>query len=226
MNTSVGNVLLMCMMLYSWLERRRALDQVTVVNNGDDFVLICEARTWSRLQRGDTLPDYCLRCGFTVVMEPPAFELEQVEFCQSKPVFDGEDWTMVRNPHVVIDKDTTCLASVQQPKELLMLMKAVGDCGTSLAGGYPVLGEHYRRLQAAHTVGRADYTLRTSGMAMLAKGMSRVHTEPSHEARASFFAAYGITPAEQLEIESALKNRPVQIVEDSVLTRGPVGLHL
>lgn len=201
MNTSMGNVLLMCKMLYSYLHSIGMLKKVRVVNNGDDFVLFCEKRDMNRFVG---LPAWFLLCGFNIVLEPPVYHLEEVSFCQTQPVFDGAEWVMCRDPRVCMDKDAVCLAPVAREAEHKRWVSAVGECGVSLTGGLPVLDAFYSSMITDKPL--VHRTLRTSGMFMLAQGMARTSGDPSDAARVSFYRAFHITPSEQIAAETHIKS--------------------
>jgi hypothetical protein len=214
MNTSMGNVLLMCCMIHSYLRAHGLLDRVRVLNNGDDFVLFCDRKTARIFSRPrSAIGPYFLLMGYRLTMEAPERELEGVEFCQAKPVFDGEVWTMARNPRTCLDKDSICLAPVTNKKQLDAWRQSVAQCGTALSGGLPVLSEFYHRMRCTSRHKRTEDTVRRSGMFMLAAGMTRVHSEPSTASRVSFFKAFNLTPDEQRELESHFRTMPPSVFE-------------
>lgn len=53
------------------------------INNGDDAVIFMEDHHLDLLE---DLPLWFSEMGFNMVVEPPAFKLEQVEFCQMHPI--------------------------------------------------------------------------------------------------------------------------------------------
>jgi hypothetical protein len=221
MNTSLGNKLLMCLMIYSYLELHKLLDMVQLVNNGDDFTIICARKTLPDLAG---LPAWLLDFGFTLIMEPPAREIEHIRFCQTSPVFDGEGYRMVRDPRICVDKDLVCLASVQNEKEVMRWCHSVGECGLALAGCIPVFWRLYALMQRQSDEGCAAYDNGRSGMQMLAAGME-AHTrtcEPTPECRTSFFRAFDITPGEQESMESLIDDAIFTLEPESVLTPGPL----
>jgi len=212
MNTSVGNVLLMCIKLHAFLLQNDLLEHVTVINNGDDFVLVCDVTTVRRL---DGMVAWFLRLGFRLAKENPETTMERVEFCQGRPIFDGHVWTMVRDVRRTLDKDAICLAPVSTRRELAGWCTAVGECGLALTGGMPILDQYYTRLVNSERA-RHHITLQTAGLAMLASGMTRVSAAPTDDCRLSFYKAFDITPDEQILAETAIASTPLclDIYED------------
>lgn len=197
-NTALGNTLIMCMLLHTYLDER-GIDG-RVADDGDDSVVIMEQHDLAVFMNG--LNEWFLRYGFTMAVEPPVVEFEHIEFCQCHPVYDGREWVMVRDPRFSVAKDCVVLKPMQNRKVLNKWMSAVGKGGLSLTGGIPVVQNLYHRfaeLSAGATPLR-DPTLAT-GFFRQAVGMTRVFTPPLPEARFSFWKAFGVTPECQIQIE-------------------------
>jgi len=197
-NTSVGNVLIMCALVYTYLHEIN-LD-AELVNDGDDCVLIFERESLHLLE---TLHSWFSEAGFNMVAEDPVYVFEEIEFCQSHPVFDMDGgYTMVRNPHVSISKDCVAIKPLDNIKVRNMWLSAVGQGGISLTAGMPILPEFYQVFLRNSNGAKAlsDPTLET-GTARLSKGMKRKHQEPSDATRVSFWKAFGISPSNQVIIE-------------------------
>lgn len=105
MNTALGNCILMCVLVMAYMDAKCI--KYEFVNNGDDVVIFIERK---HLQLLRDLPAWFTRMGFTMVVENPVFEFEQIEFCQMHPIhMGGSDYTMVRSYPVSIAKDLVCL---------------------------------------------------------------------------------------------------------------------
>lgn len=201
MNTGLGNCLIACCLLIAYCTERGV--PFELANNGDDCVIICHKRHLARFSAGLDL--WFREMGFNMVVEEPVYELEKVVFCQSQPVFDGNSWTMVRDPRSCIVKDCISLKPWCNAKEYESWIKCVGMSGTSLAGGIPVLDSFYRSFMRA---GRNAKPLKLSdptligGLFWQSKGMHRRNLAISETARYSFWRAFDITPDEQVAIES------------------------
>jgi hypothetical protein len=214
-NTSLGNCIIMCSLIFGWLQQVGV--DAELGNNGDDCVVIMERRDLLKFQVG--LEDYFARKGFRMEVEEPVFEFEEIEFCQSHPVWNGECWTMVRNLETSIIKNAMCLIPVQNQKVFRKWLGAVGQCEGSLNVGIPVLQEFaamYRRLgnrASAKFIGEVY------------RGTTRVHhatkqyveRQITPEARSSFFFAFGVRPDDQVQLESYFRS----FVYDDIVTPVP-----
>jgi hypothetical protein len=194
MNTSLGNVILMCAMLYTFLGT--IVGHYRVIDDGDDAVVIIEAEHldlfYSRAK------PFFRRLGFKLKYESVAREFELIEFCQTQPVYDGSHWVMCRDPRLVIDKDLCSIRGFRNEKEWRSLCSAVGECGLALAGNLPVFNSFYSMLEMGGVVHRRAPT----GMDFLARRMPNNKRRPVNDAaRVSFFIAFGITPDEQIALE-------------------------
>jgi hypothetical protein len=208
MNTSLGNVLTMCLMMHSYCATKNF--RIQLINDGDDCVLVCERGNVADL--GD-LSDWFSQLGFIMTVEQPVYEIEHVEFCQSKPVKIGDSYRMVRDPRVSIDKDLCVVKPVQHEKDWKFYRRAIGQCGQCLAGDMPIYCEFYRMLVRGTSKSDCVKTnsnsrrrgLRTveleTGMQYLALDMHHKWSKPSPETRASFANAFGINPDMQEALE-------------------------
>lgn len=209
MNTGLGNCLLMCAMIHAYASER--FKRFQLANNGDDCVLIIERRD---LQRMADLPEWFLEMGYTMKVEEPVDVFEEIEFCQTQPVFDGERWVMCRNPKICMPKDCVSLIPMNQGNAGKAWMTAVGECGMSLSGGLPILQEFYSRLIKAGDGKRMKEGIHMeTGFFNLARGMDRHYKPVSVEARVSFWKAFGVTPTMQEILESQLRRWDVSALE-------------
>lgn len=198
MNTSLGNVLLMCAITYD-LKLKSGIE-FSFINDGDDGVLFMERKDLRHISK--LLKPHYLNYGFNVVLEEPVHVLEHIEFCQCKPIMvNTGECVMVRNAQVSFDKDTCSILPINKtsgPK----WARAVGECGLSLAGNVPVLCEFYRSLMKYTT---KTIALNKEGWLRMAAGMTP-KTGVSPEARCSYWKAFGVPPDMQLEQERYYKS--------------------
>ncbi len=198
MNTSLGNSFIMCAIIYCWL--RVCGVKAKLANNGDDCVVIMERGDEVRFRTG--FVDYARELGFTMVVEESVDTFEGIEFCQTHPVFDGEQWRMVRNFESAREKDSMCLFPLDNPGALRSWIYAVGECGMALTAGIPVFQEFYgAMMRNGHASRMGEAVFMESGSRMLSRGMDAKKRTVSSEARVSFFLAFGITPDEQVALE-------------------------
>ncbi len=196
MNTSLGNCLLMCSMIkaYSMQVGVKCL----LANNGDDCVVFMEKAQLGKFSQN--LDSWFTSMGFTMKVEDPVFDFGEIEFCQTKPVFDGSRWIMCRNPHTVLNKDTVFLQPFQSWKQIRAWMAAVGTGGLRMTGGLPVLQNFYRAFDRYGSPGRTPFEWGWYASQVLTS-MDRDFGPVSAEARLSFWTSFGITPDEQLQLE-------------------------
>ncbi len=199
-NTSVGNVIIVCAVIISWLEAVNI--EYELADNGDDFVLLTE-RANERLIC-ELLPKHFYHHGFIVEMEKPVYEFEKLEFCQTKPVFDGVEWRMCRLPRTVFSKDTICTIPINTKTIWRKWLRAVGDCGYHLTAGLPVLTSFYRMYQRAGVAYDAKFFQQvfkgTSAFQSLHE-LGKFNEKITPEARLSFSRAFKVLPDVQMELE-------------------------
>jgi len=218
-NTSLGNVLIVCAVIYAF-KRHYNLD-FELINNGDDFVIIAESSLYEEIST--SIVTWFKSFGFILKAEPPVYEFEQLEFCQTKPVFDGLDWRMCRIPATVFKKDTLCTMPIPNRATYRMWLAAVGDGGCALTYGLPVLSAFYamyRRSGSNYT--EAFYQRVYKNTSMFEKRHKVVERDSaiSQEARYSFYVAFGILPDIQRAMESYFNS--IDITDEVVDAEGYV----
>ncbi len=204
MNTSLGNCILMCSMIkqYSLVRGVRTL----LANNGDDCVVFMEADDLERFSF--ELDDWFRGLGFNMTVEPPCYTFEEIEFCQTHPVYVGplhNSYLMVRHPKWAIAKDTMSTHGFQSDKQYRGWLDAVGTGGLALAGGVPIFQEFYAAYQRYGSPHKLHTHVQSWGVRSLTLGMKRGYGRISPETRASFYWAFGVTPDEQIEMEEFYK---------------------
>jgi len=206
MNTSLGNCLLMCPMIKAHADERGV--KIALANNGDDCVVFMEKEDLDQYMAG--LDKWFLKMGFNMVVEPPAYEFEHIEFCQTKPVFDGDIWIMCRNIRSAIAKDSVMLAPYDNGKIFRGWLDAVGSGGTALAGGLPVFQEMYRAYIRSGERRTIPMELLPWSFRTLKAGQKREYRDVHPEARSSFYSAFGVTPDEQVCLEDYYANLTIK----------------
>jgi hypothetical protein len=195
MNTSLGNVLLMCSILHAF--KRKFKLPMSLVNDGDDCVIITNRKYLSVIR--ENLYSFVLQFGFQLEIEKPVFELEHIDFCQCRPVMiDDGVCRMVRNPHTSMSKDSVSVLPLQNEKTSRKWCRAIGLCGLALTSGVPVVQVYYRTFSRQSSEALTMPDTYKSGMYRLAKGLGfRPFVTPSPVARHSYWKAFGVTPDEQ-----------------------------
>jgi len=226
MNTAMGNVLIMCATMHAFVNQLGI--RARLINNGDDCCLIVEREHVERVR--SRITDFYRELGFIIDVEGYAHSLEEVSFCQTKPVFNGAGWQMVRNPHVAISKDVTIIKK-WSPKEYGVYLQQLGVAGLALYGNMPVWRSFYKCLSRAKVVGtvtqglidHVSTSIWNSGLGRLAVGMENQLLPITDAARASFGTAFGITPEAQRSLEEYYDNMDPGTRE---LYPGPAGSRL
>lgn len=193
MNTSVGNCLLMCALIHAYAACRGV--KVQLANNGDDCVVFMERRDLSKFMDG--LSTWFIEMGFNMAIEEPVFSFDEVEFCQTKPVYDGMEWIMCRNPRTAIVKDSVMLKNWDSGKFFRGWLDAVGTGGLALAGQLPVFQELYAAYVRSGEKRAIPRELLPWSFRILKEGVNRKYGPVHPACRASFYWAFGVTPDEQ-----------------------------
>lgn len=198
MNTALGNVILLCAIVYSFLDSIGLLNGVSLVDDGDDFIFITEKSNRNLLAG---FSRYCLDMGFEVEEEPPVFVIEEISFCQARPIYVGGTYRMVREIKSSVVKDCTSVQPVNNEADWNYFRGATAECGNALAGDLPVLGAYYTAMGRG-AVFKPRYQRQITGMEQLAKGMGqKCWCEPAPETRMSFYRAFGVSPNKQTALE-------------------------
>lgn len=200
-NTSLGNKLLMCGMVYCYLREHGI--KASLANNGDDCVLFCEASEFDKID--STLRGWFLHRGYDMVVEEPVEYLERVVFCRSQPVCVGGKWAMIRQLGS-LSRDCFSLQDWSQPKVFADAMNALGQCNGIINDGVPV---YMSQAKAMYRAGGC----RKFNLDALQKQMeyswrdrlgsrTKLEWNPVEDAtRLSFFRAFGIEPQVQKAVE-------------------------
>lgn len=199
MNTALGNCLIMCAMIYAYGQERGV--EFELVNNGDDCVVFMEEDDLEKFCEG--LDQWFDDMGFVMTREEPVYDLHEVEFCQSKPVYGANGLIMCRNFDKAREKDTMCLFDISNEAAARKWLYAVGDCGLSLTSGVPVFQNMYQAyMRNGIKAGKIQQSVGWEcGMTFMAKGLKSKAATIHDDARYSFYVAFGITPDEQCALE-------------------------
>lgn len=198
LNTSMGNCIIMCAIIHSWCQRY-CID-IELANNGDDCVIFLERVDLPKLE--STIHGWFKRFGFVIETEEPAFEFEEVEFCQTRPVRLSTGWRMVRLLRSCLVKDPMCLLSVPNHRVFRKWCGAVGECGRILCSGVPVHMSFYSMFEKNGEKCNdrmRDYVFKNTSQLVLAKDLAQSVIDV--EARVSYWFAFGVLPDDQRLLE-------------------------
>ena len=203
MNTSLGNKVIMCGLLYSYYVTYCGLVprvDINVVDNGDDCVVIMSRTAYTALlHRTQTnnikeVGAWFLTMGFTLKVEGFTDKFQHIDFCQTRPCFIDGRWIMVRGLKA-LSKDCYCLKHKDYLKRWL---SQVRTGGLNTYGSTPIYSAFYGSFPKGEDTGRN--LLVDSGLYYLSRGMTSGATVTDSN-RLSFFETFGVTEREQVAIE-------------------------
>jgi len=219
MNTSSGNCLLMCAMVWTFLKSVQ-VTKFRLANNGDDCVVYMESRELKKIR---SLQTWFTEMGYTMKVEAPVYEFEQIQFCQTNPVFDGVGYRMSRDPRVCLSKDLTSTLDLSNTRTQALWHNAMHKGGKALTVGLPIFSQFYGMFpESSLKVGKRETTLDEvygSGLWRLVPKASGTQRDVTPESRYSFWLAFGILPDTQILLEQrfssmSLANCPMSNHED------------
>jgi hypothetical protein len=199
-NTALGNVIIMSLLCYHFLESLGI--PYKFIDDGDDCGVFVEKCHQHLVQK---LPEHHLTYGFEMDVEPPAYAMEHVEFCQCRPVNTGNGWVMIRNPLKALNQD--CMHIDKQFATLSQQRTAIGICGLSLNRDIPVVSALYESMIGDRDAVVERLIEERPGDFFNCVGAHHAVIPNVDEAvcRASFCFAFGLTPDHQIAIESELR---------------------
>lgn len=212
MDTSLRNIVIMvCLFVALFLH----LDlPCRLINDGDDNGVFSERKHHKRVV--EALPQFFERAGFVMEIEQVVDVFEHIDFCQTRPVWDGTRWVMCRDPRIVLSKDSYSIKSIENESAWNTQRKSVSECGLSLAGNLPVLGQYYAMLGRG-AGDKVDAMQEETGFARLARGVDAKLAEPTYDCRASFFRAFGISPDVQVDLERQFAASSLRYTEQAAM---------
>lgn len=210
MNTGLGTCLIACSLIHSYCTEVGL--NYRLIDNGDDFVVICERADLAKL---DGVHDWCKQLGYFMEMEQPVYTLEEIEFCQTHPVWDGTGYRMVRNYPTAIGKDMMSLLPLDNEVAWRKWANDVGQCGIALNSGIPVLQTFYDVLSRSGKGSFGDHPwTKYSGARLASRGLKKEVRQVTQRSRYSFFLAFGVPPANQEHIEQYYASQSYSFSED------------
>lgn len=210
MNTALGNCVLMATMVHAFA-KKIGLKRWSLLDDGDDCLLFFTVEEEGKV-RGALSREF-LSYGQEVKLENRATTPEQVVFCQSRPLWDGERWRLVRPWRKVLAQGTSGVKHWNNPNSVRPMFTTLGWCELALSAGVPILQEY---ALALIRMGRGEQ-LKTldveSGLAervraevgSLEKAFLSKARPITIEARLSFDDAWGVDMWTQLEWERRLR---------------------
>lgn len=218
-NTALGNCVISAGFLYD-IKIQLDID-FRVHIDGDDVIVIMDASEEKRFREFCT-PYYEQAC-FRMKMDKTVDTIEHIDFCQSRPVFDGKDYLMVRNVIASLSKDAVSKKPLDNPKIFEKWAAAVGAGGLSCTGGIPIHQSYYEVFVRSSNGAKplvGDPLQRSNRYKT--RGMERTKQDILPVTRCSYWLAFGIDPDSQIAIEKYYDDFVVgPQVDDQLFTRYP-----
>jgi hypothetical protein len=190
-NTGLGNSIINYAMLSAFMEHHGMVGSIYV--DGDDSVIVYED------EGKEFNMDFFSQFGMVTKRED-AVDFERVDFCQTRPVYDGESWRCVRNPLRLMSR-TPWTTREQWSKKREVYLASIGRCELALGMGMPIgqyLGSRLSELSEKSMRTQLDYV----AMREFVRPRKAHVIPPSLECRLSYEAAWGISPTEQIYLEN------------------------
>lgn len=201
-NTGLGNSVINYAIIKAFAEKEKLKCSIYV--DGDDSVVIYED---DGIQHD---AKFFEQFGMKTKSEY-ATEFEKVEFCQTRPVFDGIQWHCVRNPlRILLRTPWTVRTDWLRKREVYLA--SVGRCEIALGMGLPVgqyLGAKLACLSHRHMETQLDYVAKRQ---YVKPNKARV-IEPTMECRLSYERAWDLSIEQQLYIEKLAIRLPTVDVD-------------
>jgi hypothetical protein len=191
-NTGLGNSLINYAMTKA-LEAKLKIKMCYYID-GDDFIIFVERKHEKLIT-----PLWYEQFGMKTKLDSAAVQMEHIEFCQTRPVFNGIGYTMVRNPRRMIAR-LPWVVGTKHPRYIRNYLTSIGLCGMSLGMGLPVeqyLGNTLAQLGGKYIATSQHYSANKMPM----KPYKARVVEPSYLVRLSYADAWDIPITEQLELE-------------------------
>lgn len=207
-NTSLGNCIIFYVIVEDFI-KAIGIREHRVFLDGDDLLLF--VRPYDVKKVVGTYQQHYITYGLRMKLDCVSDYPEGVEFCQARPVFNGANWTLCRDPIKVLNCDYCGYDQCMQWKYYRGLLRNVGLCGMEYARGIPVLQEFYQFGIREGRSAKMSAELQHSGMRIavaLAQKRGTYNSKPAEvasEARVSFSKAFGISPDKQIELENHIK---------------------
>jgi len=200
MNTSLGNVIIMCCLMNSYMKHVGLEGKAKMLNDGDDCVIIMESQHVKQFRKG--LEYWFKRMGITMCYDGIYTQLEQIEFCQARPVCINDKYRLIPRPTKRLYSDLVTTKHLASRKVYHKWMGAVAGCGLAGSDGVPIFRSFYKWIARSSYPWIPDkddyyYKFRSD----LTAGMEYRNLDISWKSRISFYHAFDITPDEQMSLE-------------------------
>lgn len=223
MNTAIGNIVIMLIMIYAFLHDMLQLDKWDTLDDGDDALMIVERVDLPRLQAAAT--SSFLSMGMEIKIDLPVDNVHQIVFCKSQIIeYELGRYKFVRNYLDVISKALAGVRNWMNVTFRSRVVHAIGTCELVLNLGVPILQSFAMaclRNSSGRGVDHAPDGLRLRARRdakLLGLGQDMLVTPQQIQpcARESFFLAFGVHPEDQRALEARLDKWTFDVTEMTV----------
>lgn len=208
-NTGLGNSIINYAMLADFA-KQEGLNACFYVD-GDDSVIICEN------PHRAVSPAFFEQFGMSTKLEACTTKFCELEFCQTRPVWDGVQWRMVRNPARLIARLQWAVQNITVGGRGKYL-RSIGLCEMALGVGLPV-GQYLGHLLSKQGKGYMVTGNHYAAQREFQRPQSVSLIPPTMEARLGYEETWGIPVSEQLEIERTGLTNPT--IDESWTAEAP-----
>lgn len=193
-NTGLGNSIINFAMTKYLLDNLNI--KYCLYIDGDDFLVFVDDCNSKLIN-----PSAYIQFGIKTKLDSCVDQIEKIEFCQTRPVFNGQGYTMVRNPVRMLERIQWGVGKFNK-RYVNNYLTSVGHCCMSIGMGLPV--EQYIGSKLANLGGKIVRTPLTYCANRMPMRPGRAYiVEPSMNVRLSYELAWGISPREQLILENS-----------------------
>lgn len=200
-DTALGNTFVNYVCLRSWLRINNVRGEIML--DGDDSIVTVERASLSRLD-----PAHFTKCGFETKMEV-VYNLSEVEFCQSK-YLPTEPPRFSRNPLRALSRLNISIRDYHG-RGWYRYQAGVGLGEMATNQGVPILYEVGKKLASLSR--RPIFDSETCYKVQVEMEELPI----TDEVRDAYYLAWGITPSQQIAIESSytpyLRARPSELIQ-------------
>lgn len=206
-NTGCGNVLLMVAMVRAYMSGL-GLSRWDLLDDGDDCLLFMEYSEHMVVK--NTIVSHFLTFGQDLKVEPPVRDYSLITFCRSRPVFANGEYRLSRGWAATLSGIASSHKHFANVKERLAVMRCIAEAECLISMGTPIVQAVARAMVADLAGVKPAKRVETGVLAILkAAGIARGTRLPppaeiTAKSRASFEAAWGISPEEQVSLEKRL----------------------
>jgi len=173
--------------------------------DGDDFLIFVEREDVDKVNH-----QAYEQFGMSTKLDNIAYEIEQIDFCQCRPVFNGSSYTLVRSPFRMLERVQWGVGKFSK-SYIPRYLTSIGQCCLSLGMGLPVEQYIGQQLASFNSKRKVITDMHYIANKMPYRvGRARV-VEPTLQTRLSYERAWGLSIPLQKELESVSVTLDVKV---------------